>query len=53
MTSGTIDGFILTDSQLAARSSGTPLPFQTSAPRVFAVGDFDFVCDIHIDTITP
>jgi len=32
-------GFVLTDSQLPARSSGTPLPFQTSAPRVFAVGD--------------
>ncbi|GAA1018619.1 thioredoxin reductase [Acrocarpospora pleiomorpha] len=33
------DGFILTDSRLPAGSSGTPLPFQTSAPRVFAVGD--------------
>ncbi|GAA4704004.1 FAD-dependent oxidoreductase [Phytohabitans rumicis] len=33
------DRFILTDSRLPARSSGTPLPFQTSAPRVFAAGD--------------
>ncbi|WP_371778371.1 NAD(P)/FAD-dependent oxidoreductase [Streptosporangium subroseum] len=33
------DGFILTDSRLPAGSSGKPLPFQTSAPRVFAVGD--------------
>ncbi|AWS43098.1 cyclic nucleotide-binding domain-containing thioredoxin-disulfide reductase [Streptosporangium sp. 'caverna'] len=33
------DGFVLTDSRLPAGSSGTPLPFQTSAPRVFAVGD--------------
>ncbi|MGW4964578.1 FAD-dependent oxidoreductase [Nonomuraea sp. NPDC004186] len=33
------DGFILTDSRLPAGSSGTPLPFQTSASRVFAVGD--------------
>ncbi|MEO3809157.1 FAD-dependent oxidoreductase, partial [Sphaerisporangium sp. B11E5] len=33
------DGFILTDSRLPAGSFGAPLPFQTSAPRVFAVGD--------------
>ncbi|GII51957.1 thioredoxin reductase [Planotetraspora thailandica] len=33
------DGFILTDSRLPTGSSRTPLPFQTSAPRVFAVGD--------------
>jgi thioredoxin reductase (NADPH) len=33
------DGFILTDSRLPAGTFGTPLPFQTSAPRVFAVGD--------------
>ncbi|GAB3512454.1 FAD-dependent oxidoreductase [Phytohabitans suffuscus] len=33
------DGFVLTDSRLPAGGSGTPLPFQTSAPRVFAVGD--------------
>ncbi|WP_185067473.1 NAD(P)/FAD-dependent oxidoreductase [Nonomuraea jabiensis] len=33
------DGFVLTDSRLPTRSSGTPLPFETSAPRVFAVGD--------------
>ncbi|WP_416980514.1 FAD-dependent oxidoreductase [Streptomyces sp. T028] len=31
------DGFVLTDSRLW--SSPAPLPFQTSAPRVFAVGD--------------
>ncbi|MFD1545893.1 FAD-dependent oxidoreductase [Nonomuraea guangzhouensis] len=33
------DGFVLTDSRLPTRSSSTPLPFETSAPRVFAVGD--------------
>ncbi|MEU4223931.1 FAD-dependent oxidoreductase [Nonomuraea sp. NPDC026600] len=33
------NGFVLTDSRLPAGSSGMPLPFQTSAPRVFAVGD--------------
>ncbi|GAA3604520.1 hypothetical protein GCM10022419_106550 [Nonomuraea rosea] len=33
------DGFVLTDVRLVAGSSGLPLPFQTSAPRVFAVGD--------------
>ncbi|MET8784180.1 FAD-dependent oxidoreductase [Streptomyces sp. NPDC004589] len=33
------DGFILTDSRLPVRPFGTALPFQTSAPRVFAVGD--------------
>ncbi|WP_416960850.1 FAD-dependent oxidoreductase [Streptomyces sp. Agncl-13] len=33
------DGFILTDSRLPTRSSGAHLPFQTSALRVFAVGD--------------
>ncbi|MEJ3746388.1 FAD-dependent oxidoreductase [Actinomycetes bacterium KLBMP 9797] len=33
------DGFILTDSRLPAGSFGIPLPFQTSASRVFAVGD--------------
>lgn len=36
------DGFVLTDGRLPAGpsgSSGTPLPFQTSASRVFAVGD--------------
>ncbi|GAA3604384.1 FAD-dependent oxidoreductase [Nonomuraea rosea] len=33
------DGFVLTDRRLPTGSSGTPLPFQTSAPRVFAVGD--------------
>lgn len=33
------DGFILTDSRLPAGAFGTPLPFQTSAPGVFAVGD--------------
>ncbi|MEO3813547.1 NAD(P)/FAD-dependent oxidoreductase [Sphaerisporangium sp. B11E5] len=33
------DGFVLTDVRLPAGSSGPPLPFQTSAPRVFAVGD--------------
>ncbi|MEU8148156.1 FAD-dependent oxidoreductase [Nonomuraea sp. NPDC048901] len=33
------DGFVLTDSRLPTGSSGPRLPFQTSAPRVFAVGD--------------
>jgi thioredoxin reductase (NADPH) len=33
------DGFILTGGRLRSGSSGTPLLFQTSAPRVFAVGD--------------
>ncbi|MET8638389.1 FAD-dependent oxidoreductase [Streptomyces sp. NPDC004680] len=33
------DGFILTDSRLPAQPFGTALPFQTSTPRVFAVGD--------------
>ncbi|MDX3101103.1 NAD(P)/FAD-dependent oxidoreductase [Nonomuraea angiospora] len=33
------DGFVLTDSRLPTGSSRTPLPFETSAPRVFAVGD--------------
>ncbi|MET7335072.1 FAD-dependent oxidoreductase [Nonomuraea sp. NPDC005650] len=33
------DGFVLTDSRLPAGTSDPPLPFQTSAPRVFAVGD--------------
>ena len=33
------DGFVLTDSRLPAGPSGTPLPSQTSAPRVFAAGD--------------
>ncbi|MGJ6962146.1 FAD-dependent oxidoreductase [Streptosporangium sp. G11] len=33
------DGFVLTDVQLPAGSAGPLLPFQTSAPRVFAVGD--------------
>jgi thioredoxin reductase (NADPH) len=33
------DGFVLTGSRLPPASPGTPLPFQTSAPRVFAVGD--------------
>ncbi|MDQ7906057.1 FAD-dependent oxidoreductase [Phytohabitans sp. ZYX-F-186] len=33
------DGFVLTDSRLPTGTSGTPLPFQTSAPRVFAAGD--------------
>jgi thioredoxin reductase (NADPH) len=33
------DGFVLTDSRVLAGASGTPLPFQTSAPRVFAIGD--------------
>jgi thioredoxin reductase (NADPH) len=32
-------GFILTDSRLPAQPFGTALPFQTSASRVFAVGD--------------
>ncbi|GAA3904747.1 FAD-dependent oxidoreductase [Streptomyces lannensis] len=33
------DGFILTDSRLPAQPFRTALPFQTNAPRVFAVGD--------------
>ncbi|GGK89217.1 thioredoxin reductase [Sphaerisporangium melleum] len=33
------DGFVLTDVRLPAGSSGAALPFQTSAARVFAVGD--------------
>ncbi|MFJ9558940.1 NAD(P)/FAD-dependent oxidoreductase [Streptomyces fuscichromogenes] len=33
------DGFVLTDSGLPARPPRTPLPFQTSSPRVFAAGD--------------
>jgi thioredoxin reductase (NADPH) len=33
------NGFVLTDSRLPAPSFGTALPFRTSAPRVFAVGD--------------
>jgi thioredoxin reductase (NADPH) len=33
------DGFVHTDARLPAGPSGTPLPFRTSAPRVFAVGD--------------
>ncbi|GGN31748.1 FAD-dependent oxidoreductase [Streptomyces fuscichromogenes] len=32
-------GFVLTDSGLPARPPRTPLPFQTSSPRVFAAGD--------------
>ncbi|MDN3357267.1 cyclic nucleotide-binding domain-containing thioredoxin-disulfide reductase [Actinomadura sp. DC4] len=32
-------GFVLTDSRLPAGTSASPLPFQTSAPRVFAAGD--------------
>ncbi|GAA2575887.1 FAD-dependent oxidoreductase [Winogradskya consettensis] len=32
-------GFVLTDSRLPVGPAGSPLPFQTSAPRVFAVGD--------------
>ena len=31
------DGFILTDQ--AVESAGSPLPFQTSSPRIFAAGD--------------
>jgi thioredoxin reductase (NADPH) len=33
------NGFVLTDSRLPAGISDTPLPFQSSTPRVFAVGD--------------
>lgn len=33
------DGFILTDGRLPAPAVGPPLPFQTSARGVFAVGD--------------
>jgi thioredoxin reductase (NADPH) len=33
------DGFVLTDSRLPAGPPGGSLPFQTSAARVFAVGD--------------
>ncbi|MGW4463765.1 FAD-dependent oxidoreductase [Micromonospora sp. NPDC004704] len=33
------DGFVLTDSRLPAGSPGKPLPFETTAPRIFAVGD--------------
>ncbi|MGX1542667.1 FAD-dependent oxidoreductase [Streptomyces adustus] len=33
------NGFVLTDSRLPAQPFGTALPFQTGAPRVFAVGD--------------
>ncbi|MBG6064507.1 NAD(P)/FAD-dependent oxidoreductase [Micromonospora ureilytica] len=33
------DGFVLTDSRLPAGTHQAPLPFQTSASRVFAVGD--------------
>ncbi|WP_327000971.1 FAD-dependent oxidoreductase [Dactylosporangium sp. NBC_01737] len=33
------DGFVLTDGRLPAGSTVGPLPFQTSATRVFAVGD--------------
>ncbi|MFF5365490.1 NAD(P)/FAD-dependent oxidoreductase [Streptomyces scabiei] len=33
------NGFVLTDSRLPAEPFGTALPFQTSAPRVFVVGD--------------
>ena len=36
---GAHDGFVLTDSRLPAGSSGGSMPFQTSAARVFAVGD--------------
>jgi thioredoxin reductase (NADPH) len=32
-------GFVLTDSRLPAGTRSSPLPFQTSAPRVFAAGD--------------
>ena len=32
-------GFVLTDSRLPAGTHEAPLPFQTSTPRVFAVGD--------------
>ncbi|GIH20548.1 NAD(P)/FAD-dependent oxidoreductase [Rugosimonospora africana] len=33
------NGFVLTDSRLPAGTHKAPLPFQTSAARVFAVGD--------------
>jgi thioredoxin reductase (NADPH) len=33
------DGIILTDTRLPAGTSDPPLPVQTSAPRIFAVGD--------------
>ena len=33
------DGFVLTDGRLPAGLSTAPLPYQTNAPRVFAVGD--------------
>ncbi|MEV4629878.1 FAD-dependent oxidoreductase [Micromonospora sp. NPDC049523] len=33
------NGFVLTDGRLPAGAYAAPLPFQTSAPRVFAVGD--------------
>ncbi|MEV4824062.1 FAD-dependent oxidoreductase [Micromonospora sp. NPDC049274] len=33
------NGFVLTDSRLPSGTHQAPLPFQTSAPRVFAVGD--------------
>ncbi|MDG4757348.1 cyclic nucleotide-binding domain-containing thioredoxin-disulfide reductase [Micromonospora sp. WMMD710] len=33
------NGFVLTDSRLPPGTREAPLPFQTSAPRVFAVGD--------------
>ncbi|MCO6005365.1 FAD-dependent oxidoreductase [Actinoallomurus purpureus] len=32
-------GFVLTDSRLPQETYASPLPFQTSAPRVFAAGD--------------
>uniref|UniRef100_UPI000A3B724A NAD(P)/FAD-dependent oxidoreductase n=1 Tax=Crossiella equi TaxID=130796 RepID=UPI000A3B724A len=33
------NGFVLTDCRVPGGEQGAPLPFQTSAPRVFAVGD--------------
>jgi thioredoxin reductase/CRP-like cAMP-binding protein len=33
------NGFVLTDSRLPAGTHEAPLPYQTSAPNVFAVGD--------------
>jgi thioredoxin reductase (NADPH) len=33
------DGFILTDRQLPAASTVSPLPFETSVPGIFAAGD--------------
>jgi thioredoxin reductase (NADPH) len=33
------DGFILTDRQLPASSTVSPLPFETSVPGIFAAGD--------------